>query len=483
MHTITKSIIIALLGTLSTAPVFCQVQNGGFENVQHDQPVSWFLQPQAEFSATADSSTYYSGTRSFKISNEAEKKAFQSFSQTVPVTISGVKKIVISTVLKTDQVASYTATWCQVWSDTKQIDFSNLAMQGQLVNGTNDWKTYSISFTVQPDAKKLVLGGLLSGTGAVWFDDFSIKTVDFPSTPAEQPAASFIKEVKDIIQKHSLYTDSLNWQQIAETVPVISGGMKTTDDAKPVINYLIAQLRKAGDNHSFLMSVSASENYARPAGKLEDASSRLLPGDIGYIFVPGFGSTNDSAMTVFAQNIQNLVKKLDTGHTIRGWIIDLRKNTGGNMYPMIAGLGSFLDKGTLGYFVRGRSKNPWFFSGSGNKAWSGGAVVPDAYTIAQRKKKIALLVGPMTASSGEFTTISFIGQSNTRLFGQPTAGYTTANSTFKLSNGSSLLLATTYAADRKKKNHIGRIIPDVLVAPSKDTDADMEAAANWILEK
>ncbi|MCD2424561.1 S41 family peptidase [Niabella pedocola] len=475
-----KHIIITLLAAVSAAPSFCQVQNGGFENIQQDRPVSWFFQPQAGFTNTVDSTRHYAGKRSFKISNETEKKAFQSFSQMVPVTIDGIKKIVISALLKTDQVTNNASIWCQVWDDTKQIDFSNLSLQGQPVSGTSNWKEYTLSFAVHPEAKKLVLGGLLSGTGTVWFDDFSIKEV---SAPAEKPASDLIKEVKNIIRQNALYSDSLNWKQIDETVEVISCGLKTTEDAKPVIHYLLGQLRKAGDYHSFLMSASATKNYAQPAAKLEDATGRLLPGDIGYISVPGFGSTNDSAMTVFAQNIQHLVKKLDTEHTIRGWIIDLRKNTGGNMYPMIAGLGSFLDKGPLGYFVRGRSKNPWFFSGRGNKAWSGSAVVPDAYTVTQRKNKIALLVGPMTASSGEFTTISFIGQANTRLFGQPTAGYTTANSTFKLSNGSSLLLATTYAADRKKKNHIGRITPDTVVAPSKDKDADMEAAANWILEK
>ncbi|MBO9595613.1 MAG: hypothetical protein J7599_22110 [Niabella sp.] len=478
-----KHIIITLLVAVSAASSFCQVQNGGFENQQHNKPANWFFQPRTGFTVTMDTSIHYSGSQSFKISSETEKNAFLSFSQPVPVNINGVKKIVITGLLKTDQVSSNASIWCQVWNDTKQIDFSNLAMQGQQVNGTSDWKTYSLSFTVQPDTKKLILGGLLSGTGTVWFDDFSIKEVDFPSTPAEKPAADFINEVKNVIRKHALYSDSLNWKQIDETVAVISGGLKTTEDAKPVINYLLGQLRKAGDHHSFHMSATASKNYSQPAAKLEDATSRLLPGDIGYIAVPGFGSTNDSAMKVFAQNIQNLVKKLDTEHTIRGWIIDLRKNTGGNMYPMIVGLGSFLDKGTLGYFVRGRSKNAWSLYGRENKMWSGGAVVSDAYTVKQRKNKIALLIGPMTASSGEFTTISFIGQSNTRLFGQPTAGYTTANSMYRLSDGSSLLLATTYAADRKKKHHIGSITPQEPVPQSKDKDADMEAAANWILEK
>lgn len=478
-----KRITFILLGTIGAATAFSQVRNSGFEVIENDQPSGWFSQSRSGYTISSDSAVRYSGARSFKIANETAEKSFQAFSQSVPLNITGTKKVIISAVFKTNEVTTNASIWCQVWNDTKQIDFANLATQGQVVNGTNDWKEYSISFTVGPDAKQLVLGGLLSGTGTVWFDNFSVKEASFPSTPAEPPAAGLIKEARDLIQRHALYSDSLNWKQIDETVGVISGGLKTTDDAKPVIRYLMAQLRKAGDNHSFQMSATASKNYAQPAKKLEDATGRLLPGGIGYISVPGFGSTNDSAMTVFAQNIQDLIRELDSKNTIRGWIVDLRKNTGGNMYPMIAGLGPFLKKGILGYFVRGKHKNPWYLSGKGNRAWSGGAVVPAAYTLKDPRSKIAVLVGPRTASSGEFTTISFIGQSHTKLFGQPTAGYTTANSSFRLSDGSTLLLATTYAADRKKHHHIGRIIPDVSVEQSKDKDADVEAATNWILEK
>ncbi len=34
-----------------------------------------------------------------------------------------------------------------------------------------------------------------------------------------------------------------------------------------------------------------------------------------------------------------------------GWIVDLRWNSGGNMWPMIAGIGPLLGNGTYGYFI------------------------------------------------------------------------------------------------------------------------------------
>ncbi|WP_454059038.1 S41 family peptidase [Elizabethkingia ursingii] len=298
---------------------------------------------------------------------------------------------------------------------------------------------------------------------------------------ADKPAEPFIMEIRDIVKQNSLFRDKLNWNAIDENIKKLSVGMKTTNDTKPVIDYIISELRKVGDKHSFFMSIAATTNYSNPTKKLEGATSKLLPGDIGYINVPHFGSVNDSAMTVYAQNIQNLIKDLDTKNNIKGWIIDLRKNTGGNMYPMITGLGPLLDKGTLGYFVSNNKKNPWKLMEKGEKMWSSNAYVPNAYKLKKRPERIALLVGGRTASSGEFTVVSFIGQNNIRLFGQPTAGYTTGNRTYVLSNGSSLMLSISNAADRDKKDHIGAINPDVLVEQSVNKDADLEAASKWVL--
>ena len=53
----------------------------------------------------------------------------------------------------------------------------------------------------------------------------------------------------------------------------------------------------------------------------------------------------------YAIHIQNLIKSLDSNYNIKYWIIDLRENWGGDMYPMIAGLAPIIGEGTYGYFV------------------------------------------------------------------------------------------------------------------------------------
>ena len=90
----------------------------------------------------------------------------------------------------------------------------------------------------------------------------------------------------------------------------------------------------------------------------------------------------------------------------------------------------------------------------------------------------------MTASSGEATAISFIGKTNVRTFGTPSAGLTSANKGFKLSDGKMILLASSYEMDRTGKNYTGKIQPDELVEPSKDLNNDnqIQLATQWILK-
>ena len=64
------------------------------------------------------------------------------------------------------------------------------------------------------------------------------------------------------------------------------------------------------------------------------------------------------------------------------------------------------------------------------------------------KQNIAVLISDKTASSGEMTAISLLARENSKTFGNKTAGYTTANAMYKLSNGATLLLAVSYSMDK-----------------------------------
>jgi len=120
-----------------------------------------------------------------------------------------------------------------------------------------------------------------------------------------------------------------------------------------------------------------------------------------------------------------------------GVVLDFSSNHGGNMWPMLAGLEPLLTEGVLGYFQDAHGTNKTIEKRGGTFLVNGSAQ-PFVGTELRPKNAaahIAVVVGPKSASSGEIVPIMLHGQSNVVLFGRPTSGHSTSNSTFRLPNG------------------------------------------------
>ncbi len=468
-----------------------QLKNPGFElgrDTLPSLPQNWSIGIVAGYTVNLDGHTAYAGKSSLKINGKdtLSLKTVITFAQKIDYEVAGVKRIKLTAYIKTNNAKGTAAIFCRVFDgNDKRIAFQNSEMQKISITGTTDWKKYTLLVTLPPGTKQIAPGGYVSGGGEVWFDDLEIADVPIPTTPPSAIAKSFIDEVIGVIKAHAIYADSVNWVKVQKDVDELSKGLVTVDDAQPVITYIIDQLHAAGDVHTFMQSKEAANDYATRNVSRTRPEAKLLPGDIGYITVPGFGSTSDTAVVSFATRIQMLIQNLDTQNNIKGWIVDLRSNNGGNMWPMIAGLGPLIGNGTLGYFVvpslKAKAEDAWFYKdGVSGNSTSRSAVVKPYYELKKPDQKIAVLVSPRTASSGEMTALTFTGKPNTRLFGQATGGYTTGNRNYKLSTGQVLVLASTLVADRTHKRYFGKIIPDVVVEPSQNDELILKAAMEWI---
>ena len=100
------------------------------------------------------------------------------------------------------------------------------------------------------------------------------------------------------------------------------------------------------------------------------------------------------------------------------------------------------------------------------------------YLLKHPGAPVAVLTGPRTASSGEATVLSFRGRPQTRSFGQPTSGLSTANVMRPLADGSALLLTTSVMRDRNDRGDGLKIEPDQRVEGDAATVA---AAQAWLL--
>jgi C-terminal processing protease CtpA/Prc len=289
-------------------------------------------------------------------------------------------------------------------------------------------------------------------------------------------AKKYYDQIEKIVQKNSIVIDGIDFDSLR------TGFDNKIDSFKSFTKvgiYFIKALQKAGDKHSFYFPKSFQDKQNENQQKNLTIKSSYIENDIGYVNVPTCFTTDQALIKEYALHVRDAIVKLDREHNISNWIVDLRDNSGGTMWPMLEGLLPLLGEGNFGYFhiPRYNATMNWLQT---SKNTSTGLA---NYECKNKNFKIAILIGARTGSSGEMTAISFMGKSNVKFFGQPSAGATTSNRTFVLKNGDMLLLASGYCMDRNKKTYTGKLIPDVVVEENnKDGKATIETAKNWLIE-
>ncbi len=301
----------------------------------------------------------------------------------------------------------------------------------------------------------------------------------------------YVEQVLTIIEKYSLRRDSIDLKKMRENASTQVASAKSIKDCYPIVQTMLYELN---DHHSHFMTKedtkawkSTSSTTSRYTEELDPFMGIVLNGDIGYLNMNGFASGDSISLIDYSTKLQTLIKSLDSNR-IKGWILDLRQNGGGNCWPMLTGIGPLLGDGICGYFINNNNiASSWFYNegAAGIQSNEFVKVSGKGYKLMKNNNPIAVLTGANTASSGEVVVTAFRQKENTRSFGEPTAGLSTGNATFELSDGSMLVLTTTVYADRKGNRYGGRIVPDSSVKFSyqeiaSDTDQVIKAAIEWI---
>jgi len=311
---------------------------------------------------------------------------------------------------------------------------------------------------------------------------------DDPPEPAAPPQSNrsrrisplarvYIDQVIRIMRERSLYRERINWDAFRARVFLAASSARMISDTYPAIEVALFLLE---DPHSAFvtpggMPFFAGVKFCRQ-GSIEPP---VLPGNIGYVKVGSFAGWLGAQE--FAEAIQARIQASDRDD-LAGWIVDLRGNTGGNMWPMIAGIGPILGEGTAGYFtsVAGR-ETAWGYSAGASWVLDGREVVRVAtpYQLKSEQPKVAVLTDNFVMSSGETVLVSFLGRPNTRQFGETTCGLSTSRGSFTLFNGARLYLSTYHLADRDRVRYGHSIVPD---SPTVDTAVAVQLAIDWLLQ-
>ncbi len=284
---------------------------------------------------------------------------------------------------------------------------------------------------------------------------------------------NYIDEVITLLQNNSINKNKINWVDFRNDVYRHAKGAKTIENTYPSITYAITKLE---DNHSYFAAniVSKDTSDLAPLPILLD---EIVPKNIGYIRI-GFCMGDEQLKKNYINSVIDKMAKQDKIN-LKGWIVDLRGNFGGDMVPMLVSVGPILGEGVLGYFYYPDSsfytwnyKNGYLYDESG--IWWEQST--NTYHLKSPNPYVAILTDNITASSGEAVVIAFKGRSKTKSFGTQTFGVSTSNRVYTLSDGSRINLTVSVFADRNKTKYGNCVYPDVKCYKNKT----LEEAINWI---
>ncbi len=307
--------------------------------------------------------------------------------------------------------------------------------------------------------------------------------------PVKESSANSIilDSIISITKENSLYTNTVDWNSLHEEMFAKYQDNDSINSLQKPIEHMFTKLE---DFHGFAMvngiqckgtvqrkrNVSydyENEDYVTNMSEIYQETittteivATVLSDSIAYIQIPMINNNygNDSLNIAHTTKIRNKICELSKLNP-KGYIIDLRANIGGTMWPMFSGLGVLFPNMELG----GDTKDGKTFYSK----WSliNGNLHVDDYatpnmptincTIEIEHTKIAVLIGRYTSSSGEAVASGLKGKNNCKLFGETTFGASTTNSWFSITQNISVNPAIAYYMSSDYTVHTDGISPDV----------------------
>ena len=278
-------------------------------------------------------------------------------------------------------------------------------------------------------------------------------------------AETYGKNALSTIDKNGIFAGNDEWKSTYNECLKMIENAKSYDDTYDAIR---KALSVGGGKHSMLMTKSESQDTTESYDEVLPTVS--LDGDIAIIKLPDFLGTAEAGQK-YAKVAEDFIH--ENRDKIKGVVLHLRGNTGGDMGPMATAVSSLLPDGELVYYhYRSYDVPVTLKNGVVSNAGTGGKSL---YPEEKLNVPVAILTDDMTASSGEALTLCFRGLENTRTFGAPTAGYTSVNMLYNMYDGAQMYLTVAF-----DKARTGEIFKETPIEPDVATDSPLEAALEWL---
>ncbi len=401
------------------------------------------------------------------VRDEALGNGFGGAGQTLDAMPYRGQQVVLSATLEARGDAHTGLIWLRADGNAgKSIAFMN-SQEAPVISGEGA-QYREVFITVPETAVSLSFGSAMHGAGAIRAKRMLLEArAPKPVKPDGMGPATLDAAIR-AIKTHALNADKIDWASVEPKLRAEHADIRNGRDAYPAIQQMLMLLE---DRHSHLVPPVVARQGSVQGMPTENVVVKALGSGIGYVSMPGFSGNHDKRVRAFTQTVADEIAKTSSDAQ-RGWVVDLRSNAGGNMYPMIAALSSMLGDDVLGSFQdRHGVRTPWQVPVKSRPKTN----------VDLRDVSVAVLIGPKTASSGEATALSFHGRPNTRFFGQPTAGLSTGNGVVGLPDGAAIALTTVIMLDRNGHGDGASLVPDEPVAADVgNSDATLEAAIRWL---
>lgn len=295
-----------------------------------------------------------------------------------------------------------------------------------------------------------------------------------------------------ILKQRSVAAGTVNWNKIEKTALSKAAGITDAYKLGPVIRYIYEALNDFHGAFFYKDSTFKIEHHRIPVSdsiqkewnKGISIKTEMLENNIGYLRIPymstGSREENNNKAQKLNDSLCSLLEK-----KIKGIVLDLRLNGGGDMHLMILGVEQLLGEGHLGSF-HVRKKEDWILKDNTFFADTSAIVnISPKCNINAQNIPIVILTSPGTGSSGEFFVMAFKGRKKTILLGDKTAGYVTVIAGVPVNNTAYMYISVGYGADRNGKIYKDALKPDIpFTSPDSfndiKNDKKVKAAINWL---
>ena len=269
----------------------------------------------------------------------------------------------------------------------------------------------------------------------------------------------YVRKAVKLMDRHALFAEGPAWDEARSEA--LSAEPASMEEAYEVT---LKALKLSGGKHSFIWTREGQHDAAETDLAVSPHVG-LQEDGIAVIVLPHFIAQEQQEMRRYALCVLDSLPE-----SLPGAVIDLRGNTGGNMYPMAAAVHPLLAGDVVLKFRTRRFTSPI------TRSYFPKSVGMDARPAVDCP--VALLVDSLTASAAEMVMLCFRGQERTRVFGVPTAGYTSGNQLYPMPDGSKLALTTSSTLART-----GEEFCNDPIAPDVETDRPLEDALAWLRQE